>query len=846
MSEDHLSHAPTREGGDGPPAPTHADDAPTHRPLGPNRSLILGIWAALAVAAAAAAYLLRSYLMSTWGPEAFESACNFSEAFNCDRINTSDWGKLQDLPLTVYALPSYCAMAALAWLGAGTGGKGRAALRLLQVASAGAVAYGLFLFFVMVAIEQTYCVFCLTMDGAALAVLVLSSLALARLGPATEEARWSPAVLVATVVGGALFGCTVLWYGDTKDALVAEQIAQVDATNKATDAAIAAAAAQPPAADAPAAPPPQSGSGPGSTYTGAAKKIAGNKYVVPVHEEDPALGPVDAKVTVVEYADFQCPYCKKLFYVLEALKKRFATRSVRFVFKHFPMNTLCNKHVENNRHPYACNASLAAECARRQGRFWDLYEVMFKNQHKLTTGDLRYYVKQINMNFDGYVACMRAPEPRATLQRQMDEAALGLGLSATPRTFVNGTLYEGAVSMELLSHAIEEELRKAGADATPSEQVANLNATAAAVVAPGSAGGAQVRVRKASGLFWIDAYEGAIDAEGRALSLPNVMPANTTWAQARTACVKAGKRLCTSEEWVTACQGTQAVDDDKDGDFANDYVEGNQFPYADYFEEGWCRVNEDRIKGRAGATATMSLCHTATGIYDMAGNVEEWIGADQDSARLAGGDFRVKEKGGCYRAHDSFGPGHRNHSTGFRCCSDKPVTNASSKPVPHVAPDDLVGQPLPAFKANAMDGRGIDPGYFLGKVTLVSFFASWCTPCRHEMPALKELVKEIGADGFQVLAIGVDTEEEAAQAFIKPVEPNYPVILDSDARILGLFDVQNMPTSYLVDKRGQIILKLVGFGDKTLEELRPAVAAHLVVDPSRHPTPPPPPAAPAP
>ena len=147
----------------------------------PHRGLMIGAWIALLVAVGAAGYLLRSFMLQTYGVDAFDSACNINDTFNCDKINTSVWGKIGGIPVTVFALPTYSAMAALAWLGSGVDDRARISLRLLQIASGLAVGYGLFLVFIMVAVEQTFCLFCLSMDVASVALCTLSTLSLRRL-----------------------------------------------------------------------------------------------------------------------------------------------------------------------------------------------------------------------------------------------------------------------------------------------------------------------------------------------------------------------------------------------------------------------------------------------------------------------------------------------------------------------------------------------------------------------------------------------------------------------------------------------------------------------------------------
>ena len=807
-------------------APIQNDEAaPTARPS--TRPLIIGIYVALAIASAVAAYLLRAFMLKTYGIEAFESACSFGESFDCDRINTSDYGKLGGFPLTVFAIPTYAALAALAWLGSGTEDRARGALRLVQLGSALAVAYGLFLIYVMVAVEGTFCLFCLTMDAMAAVVLALATSARNRLGPTERNTQPVVPAMIAIIVGGVLLLGVTTWHDDTKADLVKLQIAQatktfdnadstakkLPSTDTAAGTATATATASAPAAD---------GAATAEANATGAAKLGDNLYRVPVDATlDPVLGPADAKVTIVEYADFQCGYCKKLFYALKTVKDRYKDR-VRFVFKHFPMNTLCNKHIKNNRHKFACNAALTAECARRQDKFWPVHDLMFKNQHKLEKEDRDHYAEQAGLDMAKYAECMNdRGAPRQNLKRTMDEAALGLSITATPRTFINGKLLTGAVSAEVLDAMIVKELEAAGGKALGSAYKAPATPDLPPPTTP------MVEVKRGAMRFFIDTYEASVDAKGRALSLRGVKPANLDWDDANKACNAAGKRLCSSKEWVTACQGAAAKDDDGDKNFANDYVKGNQFPYADYYEQGWCYVTADSRTGRPRETGSSPRCRTPDGIYDLAGNVEEWVEKDKDRAFLAGGDFRAEEKANCVRVNDSFGPGHRNHGIGFRCCADKMVANASDKAVDARAPETLVGEVVPELKGNTMDSKPWSSREFIGKVTFLTFFASWCSPCQREFPELNGLVDKYGSKGFQVVAIGVDTDGAKARAFAGGLAPKFPVIIDPDAELLGRMDVQNMPTGYVLDRKGRVVHKQVGFGTKTIADLTPILEKAL-------------------
>jgi peroxiredoxin len=342
--------------------------------------------------------------------------------------------------------------------------------------------------------------------------------------------------------------------------------------------------------------------------------------------------------------------------------------------------------------------------------------------------------------------------------------------------------------------------------------------------APSVAAG-MVRVATAKGAFFIDRYEAAVDDKGLALSAPGVIPANASWYEAKEACEKAGKRMCTSFEWVSACAGKDAVDNDSNGNFADDYVEGNQFPYADYNEPGYCHVDGDRREGRPQETGKSPRCVTPSGIYDLAGNVEEWIENDEGTAQLAGGDFRVGDKGSCVRAHRSFGAGHRSHGIGFRCCADRDVANSGSPAVLSVVPDSIVGEKAPKFSLKGADGGAVSEAILKGKVTFLTFFASWCGPCQRELPELAAMQVELAAKGVQIIAVGVDTDEADSRTFVAGLGPlPLTFVYDPNSRALGRFDVANMPTGYLIDRGGVIRHKQIGFGEKTRAELEAAIA----------------------
>jgi formylglycine-generating enzyme required for sulfatase activity len=140
-----------------------------------------------------------------------------------------------------------------------------------------------------------------------------------------------------------------------------------------------------------------------------------------------------------------------------------------------------------------------------------------------------------------------------------------------------------------------------------------------------------------------------------------------SWYAARDACAAAGKRLCTEQEWVSACQGKPAVDDDADAAFADDLIEGTSYPYDDHHDPLRCWDNREGM--RPVYTGEMPGCVSAQGVYDLTGNAEEWVGATPETAVLMGGAFDTsKDHARCYRRNDTFGAGYASPRTGFRCC----------------------------------------------------------------------------------------------------------------------------------------------------------------------------------
>ena len=165
-------------------------------------------------------------------------------------------------------------------------------------------------------------------------------------------------------------------------------------------------------------------------------------------ERDHVRGPADAPVTLVEYADFQCPYCGDAYPVVRSLLERFGDR-VRFVFRHMPLDDL---------HPRAQAAGEAAEAAGAQGRFWEMHDRLFENQLRLADEDMPGHAAAVGVaDVERFAAELR---DRAHAERVQEDLRSGArsGVPSTPRFFVNGVIHLGSPSFAELSEAIAREL----------------------------------------------------------------------------------------------------------------------------------------------------------------------------------------------------------------------------------------------------------------------------------------------------------------------------------------------------------------------------------------------------
>ena len=173
------------------------------------------------------------------------------------------------------------------------------------------------------------------------------------------------------------------------------------------------------------------------------------RHTVEVTADDPSIGSASAPVTLVEFSDFQCPFCQRVAPTLKQVKQTYGDK-VRIVWKDFPLTQI---------HPQAFKAGEAAHCAADQGKFWEYHDRLFANQQQLMPADLKKHATDLGLDSKAFDSCLDSSKYG---ERVRDGVAEGsrLGVNSTPMIYINGRALSGAQPYEVFASVIDEELSK--------------------------------------------------------------------------------------------------------------------------------------------------------------------------------------------------------------------------------------------------------------------------------------------------------------------------------------------------------------------------------------------------
>jgi len=177
-----------------------------------------------------------------------------------------------------------------------------------------------------------------------------------------------------------------------------------------------------------------------------------NSQVSP--DDDPAWGPVGAAVTIIEFSDYQCPFCKRFYdETLPQIQATYEGR-VRFVYRDFPLTSI---------HPHAQKAAEASECADEQGRFWEYHGLLWANQQELDVASLKAYAGELGLDTATFDGCLDSGKYSQEVQKDYSDG-ISYGVQGTPWFFINGVEVQGAQPFSNFQTVIDSLL----ASATPS------------------------------------------------------------------------------------------------------------------------------------------------------------------------------------------------------------------------------------------------------------------------------------------------------------------------------------------------------------------------------------------
>ena len=165
-----------------------------------------------------------------------------------------------------------------------------------------------------------------------------------------------------------------------------------------------------------------------------------------IEEGEHLRGSPDADIVIVEYGDFQCPYCARAYPTLVELQQRYGER-IALVYRHLPLEM----------HPYALAAAEAAEAAAAQDKFWPMHDALFQHQAQMAPGQLPLLAREAGLDAARFEEDLASGRHRERIRQQAAEGK-SLGASGTPSFFINGERYHGDSDRESLTQAVERYL----------------------------------------------------------------------------------------------------------------------------------------------------------------------------------------------------------------------------------------------------------------------------------------------------------------------------------------------------------------------------------------------------
>jgi uncharacterized membrane protein/protein-disulfide isomerase len=388
-------------------------------------------------------YLLDVHVTHKTGSDV-SGFCAISETVHCMEAVDSPQSSLFGFPVPFYAIAFYAAMFVLSLLAVARRRPGDPIWDLLVLGFVGGILYSFFLLYFLLFVLDAVCPACLVLDVVNVLGLVLCFVA-AGTGPAAVFKRSFRSIcsragafpiLIGLAVFAVVFGLSHLGQGMLEEVRKARLAQDKDVArgHRFHD--------------------------PDCPCETILREPDGLLASAPLH------GNPDAPVMILEFSNFQCPFCARLAETFkEILRERGNVVQVRFF--HYPLSSECNPHVERPGNPLSCYASQAAVCAQEQGLFWELHDRMFAGIRQLSEEGIRAMAGSIGLDMASFEACLKSPHSlefvranaRGGYQAMREAGMEGFG---TPFFFINGMPVRGARPKEVIDGLVDAALETVG------------------------------------------------------------------------------------------------------------------------------------------------------------------------------------------------------------------------------------------------------------------------------------------------------------------------------------------------------------------------------------------------
>lgn len=364
-----------------------------------------------------------------------ESFCAISETVNCDIVSASSYSEFMGVPIAWLGLTFYALIAGMSLYAALSKGDARATASIAWLMSIGSILYSAYLAYVSFYILEVVCIECIGMYAvnAMLFIFLFASLRMpfSRM-PAVaigyvralfrrpHHLGFSPKIFSHAAIVASVF--LVSWV----------IIANVEAKG-------------------------EPGSKP-STEDMVKYYYMQSLYSIDIDPEWQVWGNPDAKVTMIEFSEFQCPFCKLAAFGIKPYLQEFK-KDIRFYFVNYPLDMQCNDQITHPMHPLACFAAKAGICAGKRGDFWSFHDDIFRNQQKISKDMILGLAVKRGWDKDEFSACIDSPEVESSLKKQLD-VANKIYVNSTPTVILDGRKLKYWRDHDFLRKIVRQEVKR--------------------------------------------------------------------------------------------------------------------------------------------------------------------------------------------------------------------------------------------------------------------------------------------------------------------------------------------------------------------------------------------------